>query len=543
MSAKPHIRLRAEQERGDGFHVGPLGGTSHDGASITARDMAAWAPPRRSADAEILPEWGRLTGRSRDLDRNSPVARGARRTITDNIIGSGLRLSSRPDYVTLGKTKEWAVEFAQRLQTLFCSWWWTTSCHAGDTLNGDQIVTIAAAAEILNGNSVTLPLWIPERADGYATKLQLVEADRLSNPQGQVDGRYLRGGIQIDDYGAPVGYHIQKAHPGDFLLGGMSSLLYQWEFIPRRTDFGRLRVIHTFDPDRSEQNRGKPLLTTIIPHLKQIDRYGRAELDAAVVNAMVAGIITTPLDQDSILELFNRDHALYLRARNEHAVSLESGSLLPLFPGDQFASHTPSRPAAQFGAFCENIYRIVGCALDLPYELLIKDFSKTTYTSGRMALLEAWRSFNRRRDWLGTTFLDPVLAMFAEEMVYAGKIEAPGFEDPALRFAYLRCRWIGPGRGWVDPVKEAQGANLRILSQLSTLEDECADQGKDWREVLEQIATENKERERLGLPLVTPTAVRETIQETPQGVDAGAGAPAQEQTGQQQAAQRNGSAA
>jgi capsid protein len=55
-------------------------------------------------------------------------------------------------------------------------------------------------------------------------------------------------------------------------------------------------------------------------------------------------------------------------------------------------------------------------------------------------------------------------------------------------------------------VKEATAAKLRIDMNVSTLEDECAEQGKDWREVLAQRANEQKEIERLGLTPPAPVA-------------------------------------
>ncbi|WP_449235596.1 phage portal protein [Azospirillum doebereinerae] len=90
--------------------------------------------------------------------------------------------------------------------------------------------------------------------------------------------------------------------------------------------------------------------------------------------------------------------------------------------------------------------------MNIPYELLVKDFSQTNYSSARAALLEAWRFFNGRRAWLGTYWATPVFDLWLEEAVNLGEIEAPDFY--ANRFAYTRCRWIGAGKGWVDPVKE-----------------------------------------------------------------------------------------
>jgi hypothetical protein len=315
---KPHIRLRATA---DGFASDKSSRTAYDGASLTARDVRAWTPPRRSADAEILPSLDTLVARARDIDRNNPIAKGARTTIVDNVVGTGPRLSPQPDYRLLGKTKEWADEWSAKMQGLFHSWWWTTKCHAGDTLTGDQLAQQALAAVIMNGDTIALPLWLPERGDGYATKLQMIEADRLSNPNGQGDTQFMRAGVKLDEYGAPLGYWIRTTHPGDFLVAGMQSF-GKWEFVPRKTDYGRLRAIHYFDAERSPQTRGKPLLTTILPQLKNIDRYIRAEIDAAVANAMIAGIITTPLDHESIVQLFSKDHQAYLKARSENAVSL-----------------------------------------------------------------------------------------------------------------------------------------------------------------------------------------------------------------------------
>src|SRR6266567_3482062 len=82
-------RLRADQTP---TSSGPFGG-AFAGASWYTRDLASWRPIRRSADAELLPEQGNLVARSRDLLRNSGIAKGGLQTIVDNVVGVGLRLS------------------------------------------------------------------------------------------------------------------------------------------------------------------------------------------------------------------------------------------------------------------------------------------------------------------------------------------------------------------------------------------------------------------------------------------------------------------
>lgn len=473
-------------------------GTAHAGASLTARDVAAWVPRRLSADAEILPELGALVGRSRDLERNSGIAESGFSTILDNVLGSGLRVSPRPDYAALGKSKDWADAWAREVRALWESYYWTTACHAGDTLTGDGITAQIARAVMLNGDGLALPLWIPDRGDGWSTKMQTVEADRLSQPNGQPERIGFRGGIEFDSYGAPLAYHVRTTHPGDTVAVSDGSGFATWERIPRRTAFGRLRVVHVFDSKRSGQSRGKPILAAVLPEFKNLSRYQQAELQAAVVNALVAAVITTPLEADDIVELFAKDRDALLKARSEHAVRLESGMLATLFPGDQLQPFTPSRPATAFDSFMTHLERYIGLGFDLPYELLMKDFSRLNYVTARAMLAEAWRSFMRRRDWLTTAWIEPWFRLWLEEAVNAGKVEAPDYYAKAA--AWQRIRVIGPGRGVIDPVREAQAAQTRIDAGLSTHEDECADLGRDWREVAEQRATEAKTFRELGLP-------------------------------------------
>jgi lambda family phage portal protein len=233
---------------------------------------------------------------------------------------------------------------------------------------------------------------------------------------------------------------------------------------------------------------------------RMLDKYQSSELQAAVINAMIAAFIETPMDQDSIVEMFGGDADQYMQDRNayiKNRVRLKGGAVMPLFPGDKLSSFAPSRPADGFAPFVEAMSRHVAAALHMPYELLLKDFSKTNYSSARAALLEASRFFNGRRQWLSAQWTQPVYELWLEEVIEAGLIEAPDFYE--YRRAYARSRWIGPGRGWVDPVKEAKAAQTRMDIGVSTLENECAEQGLDWEEVLEQRARERERMAELGL--------------------------------------------
>jgi len=135
-------------------------------------------------------------------------------------------------------------------------------------------------------------------------------------------------------------------------------------------------------------------------------------------------------------------------------------------------------------------------------EQISQDWSRTNYSSARAALLEAWKTLTRRSAEFKINMATPVYAGVLNEMMDRGDLPlpmgAPSFLE--ARTAYAKCAWLGVARGWVDPVKEKQGAILGMDAGLSTLQRECAEQGLDYEEVIEQRAIEAQMFREKGLP-------------------------------------------
>jgi lambda family phage portal protein len=469
--------------------------TAHDAASITDARTATWIPSPGSADADLLPELSRIVPRARDLARNSGIAGGFIRTSQDNIIGHQLRLNANPDYALLGRDKGWAREWSKATEAEFRTWAETTECDAGrqHTLWGHARLAVASA--MTSGDHITLPLWLPRPDSRWATRLQSIESDRMSTPPQQQADPMVRNGKRVDQYGAPVTYYLQKNHPGD--VYGLTTQFNrdEWEAVPAFTPWGRRRVIHLFDQERPGQSRGAPIFTKVLREFKVSSEYVGNEVHASAANAMIAAFLESDLDPATASELFGSDLSQqdesYWKSVGDkwNRKKMESGLVMQLPLGAKLSGFNPNRPNVAFGPFLEYVSRYIGAGLNIPYELLMKDFSKTNYSSARAALLEAWRYFLSYRRTFTDQYLSAVYALWMEEAVNTGRVEAPDFY--ANTYAYLRARWTFAGRGWVDPVKEAQAAKLRLETGLSTLEAECAEQGQDWEEVAEQRAVES----------------------------------------------------
>lgn len=467
-------------------------------------DMRRWEPFAGSADADLNPELQLMISRSRDLERNHGVANGGVQTVVDNVVGCGLRLKSRPDWKALGWTDEQAETWSNEIESRWQAHANSKFIDAAEQLDFDGLTTLVFRSRFVNGGALALPLWLPRQGANAATAFQLVEIDRLQNPSGQTgDSATLRGGIEINAYGAPRAYHIRKSHPGDrHALGGLST---ETERIPAFTPWGRRRVIHLHDKARTGQTRGIPAFASVLRQFKVLGDYTNAELKAAVVNAMVAMVTKSAIGQEGLVQLLDahpdalKKYVDGLNGRGISSIDFNAGMVLPLALGEEIAGFTPARPTEAFDPFVQTFLRWIAAGLNMPYELLAKDFSKTNYSSARAALLEGWRHFRGRRKWLAREWAQPVFELWLEEEVMEGRIEAPEFY--AKRALYCRAKWIGDGRGWIDPLKEAQAAEKRLELGLTTLEEECAEQGGDWEENLEQRAREQRRAKSLDIKL------------------------------------------
>ena len=469
--------------------------SAHLAASIKARELAAWTPPNSSADTANFGEINAIAARAYDLERNNGIAGGAIRTSVDNIVGTGLQLSAKPDWRSLGMTPEWADEWAVTTESKWRSFADVPEFDAGRQLTFGGMTVLQLRTAFLAGEALALPLWLPQRPGSkWATAMQSIDPARLEGPEGQFITEKNRDGVEVSRYGEPIAYWIRRNHPGDIF--SMFSSEERYERVPARTRFGRKRVIHLYDKKRPGQSRGTSILANVMAGFRMLDHYQRIEMQTAVINSMIAAFIETPLNGEDIASLFGTDQK-YIDSRNNWDVKLDGGSIIPLHPGDKLNSFNPGRPNSAYQQFIETVVRTIGAGMNMPYELILKDFSRTNYSSARAALMEAWRYFMGMRTWRAQGWRQPVYELWLEEAISKGEIEAPGFYDN--RFAYCRARWRGPGRGWIDPQREAQAAETRMKNSISTLEDECADQGKDWEEVLEQRAKERKRGIDLGL--------------------------------------------
>lgn len=483
--------------------------SSFTGASTTSPELRSYTPPQESADGAYLPNRETLNARARDLSRNSGWAKSALARKTDNVIGVGLRLSSKPDFAALGIDSKAAILLGKELETKWRGFAEDPDFYLDATRqdNFNGLIRKAYTHWTTDGEVLVLPLYKTDKPSGkYKTTFQIVDPDRLCNPNRTYDTDTLRAGIEFDTYGAPIAYHILKAHPSDFLFTGAET--QTWERIERETPWGRRRVIHAFRKDRADLSRGISSFATVIEKLKMIDRYDQAELNAALLNASLAAFIESPMDPEMLLEALEDDKlGAYQKDRKEfhddRKIQIGGTRITALYPGEKVNMANAARPAAQFADFERACLRYVAAGFGITYEQLTMDWSQVNYSSARAALMEIWKSLLADRQEFIDKVASQLYILWLEEAFDRGLDNVTsGMPDfNTHKAAYGRCKWIGQGRGYIDPEKEIRASMMRIELGISTYEDECAEQGKDWEEVFHQQQREFELRKSLGLPM------------------------------------------
>ena len=453
-----------------------------------------------------------LRQRSRILYMSAPIAAAALKRQRTNIVGAGLRLKSTIDRETLGMTQEQAEAWQKRVQAEFDLWARRKqACDATGVNNFYGMQQLVCLAWPMSGDvfavikrANTTPL-MP-----YSLRLHILEADRVRTPTdaisaggsvvnglstgmttGQtVGGNYIYDGVEVDKNGAIVAYHIANTYPYQF--DGAETKFTRVEAYGKAT--GLPNVLHIMDSERPEQYRGVPYLAQVIEPLLQMRRYTEAEITAAVVQSFFTAFITTEQTGDSALPNEVGGDGTGEVSRDPNEYEMGAGTLNFLEPGEDVKFGSPTHPNTGFNVFMRALCEQVGACLEMPADLVLMAFN-ASYSASRAALLEAWKGFRMRREWLADDFCRPVYEIWLTEAVARGRISAPGFlTDPIIRQAYLGSEWIGPSQGQLDPTKEVKAAVDAIEAGLSTREAEATKlNGSDFRANADRLTVENEQ--------------------------------------------------
>jgi lambda family phage portal protein len=517
------VQRVAARARLQAMEAMPSFGAEASGYTSTAGTdsfLGRWFTRPRSAAADTLREIGQQRGQARNLVRNHPLAASAINTNVARAIGTGLAWVPMPHLATLGWSIEEATAWADEVAAEFSLWADSTECDWYGDQNFYQLQDLVTRARLESGDCFSmLPDGDATSTQPYRLRVQVLEADRIGNPDGKADSAEVSGGIRRGANGRVNGVHVYHHHPGAHVPTAGAGF-YEGVWVEPVGKSGRRRILHHFKRLRPEQPRGVSYLAPVMGLFKLLGDYTDAEVKAAVVSAWVTMVIETPSGV-GVAPIFGLGQAPASSPAAPGAqagtadIEMGPGAVLGLAKGEKANFNNPNRPNPQFGAFLQAVMDQLGAGTFIGSELLMKKFS-TSYTAARAAWLDAWKHLLDVRTQTAIDFCQPVTETWLAEAVASGRIRAPGFfTDPRMRWAYCRGAWHGDSQGSLNPRDEVTAFLDAIDGGLTTHTRGAWELfGQDFRATVEQRAADDKLlqarrivlRQRAGAPAQPTTA-------------------------------------
>ena len=471
-------------------------GYSEAGASHVKRALKAFVADSISPREDIDFNNYTLRQRGRMLYMSSPMAAAAINTMRTKGIGTGLHCKPSINYKLLGISEDAAYKWQQKTEAEFKMWAESKNCDALGLSNFYELEQLAMMSWLMSGDTFVL-LKRAERKPfmPYTLRLQLIEADRICTPglspyytngENESTGNKIYDGVEVDASGRIVAYHICNQYPRQFDIKEE----IKWtrvEAVGEKT--GIPNILQIMNAERPEQYRGVTFLAPIIEVVLQERRYTEAELTAAIIQTYLTAWIVSESLSGNGNPLADDDD----EGSSEDEAIMGPGNIIRLNRNEDVKFGNPNIPVAGFEDFIKTLNKQMGAALEIPYDVLVKEFN-SSYSAAKGALEEASESIKMRRSWFVSDFCQPIYEIWLTEAVATGRISAPGFlSNPIIKKAYSTARWDGPAQTHLDPVKEAKANEIIVGHGWKTNEQVTRQYyGGDWSENIENLKNEQK---------------------------------------------------
>jgi len=444
--------------------------------------FAGWGGSYSSADEELRGALKVIRARIRALCQNSEYARKFLSMNKANVIGPhGIKFQAKtrredgtldsadnnflekkwfewginPSFVTVDARQDWVGVQHQVMETL--------------ARDGEVFIRLLKGVP---GNPFGLTLWVLE-GDSISIDYNTTERDT-----------YVVMGIEQDQHGKPLAYYQQSKPPNSQYFGNQASA--EAERVPAD------EMIHLYIQERPGQSRGIPWLNTALRPLQMLNQYQESELVASRIGSSAMGFFTSP------------DSAGYSGtdedAEGNLITEFQPGQFQQLPDGMQFQSFDPTHPTTAYPDFVKSILRSVSSGALVSYNSLAGDLESVNYSSIRAGAKD------EQGQW--QTLQQMIISRFCNRVYQAWLVMAITTSELQLPISKLKkfhdVKWHPRGWGYVDPEKEMKAKKLAMEIGVTSLSEIAGEQGKEYTDILAQLAAEKSLIEKMGLKLGPP---------------------------------------
>lgn len=431
----------------------------------------------RSADAALHQSLKSLREQARELDENHDLVTGLFDRLEERVVG-GPGIAVEPIPLRYDGTVH--TEFAAVIKAAWGEW--SLKPETSGELTRPQVERLVCRTWLRDGEMLGQMLMGGVPGYDYLTAvpfaLELLEPDYL--PIDYVD--YAKGivqGIERNEWRRVRAYHLLKAHPGSLNSLGYAQNVKR---VPAE------RMLHIAHRKRIGQNRGVPLLHSVLIRLADLKDYEQSERVAARISAALALYIKKGTPDD---------YGVAVSSQGEgRTFPFAAGMVIDnLLPGEEVGTIESNRPNPYLEGFRNGQLKAVAAGARSTYSSVARSYDGT-YSAQRQELVEGQLGY----DLLQHEFIDywcrPVYRNWLRLAVMSGHIKVPSDVNPLTLYGAF---YQGPVMPWINPVHEATAWELLVKAGFADEAEVARSRQRNPSELKASRTAEIKENREAGL--------------------------------------------
>ena len=242
------------------------------------------------------------------------------------------------------------------------------------------------------------------------------------------------------------------------------------------------RMLHLALRDRIGQLRGISHFASVITRLEDIKDYEESERVAAKVAAMMTGYVKRNSPDGFDPHGMEVDEEGHLKPRD---LRMAPGMIIDsLAVGEEIGLIDPNRPNPNVVTFREGQLRAMAAGLGASFSSLARNYNGT-YSAQRQELVEQWVHYAVLTDMFTSMCVRPVAEDFILAADMSGVVPMPRDLKPGSHDNIL---FVAPSMPWIDPLKEINAWLAAVQAGFASEYEVLRKQGKNPRDILEQVA-------------------------------------------------------
>ena len=431
---------------------------------------ANWRVTNQSA--EITDRYSRETvrARARDLERNSDMLNSVISAFKRNVFGSGYALTPRTGEEEADKI----------LSSAWKRWCKKQNCDVTGTQSFNQIVRMCVQRKKVDGGIFILKRYTDQGFIPF--QIQTLEVDELDTSQimPRTAGNKVVGGIEYNKWNRPIGYWFRQYDiEGSQILNPI--------YVEAKD------VIFYFTKRRPSQIREMSDLSQTVTRIRDTNEF----MTAVSVKERIAACLAVFIKKMDPSNTPGRGGRVTVNGKTSYeGKTIVPGMIRELAPGDGIEVVSPNGQATDAATYIKLMQHMIGAGQGLSYEATSRDMSQTNYSSARQGMIEDGLTYAEEKELL-LEAMDEIYETFVISCVLAGIVNVKDFWSNKDR--YLAHKWTEAPKKWIDPAKEATANKIAIATGQKTFKEISAENGRDWKEQMNDILEVLKYAEDNGL--------------------------------------------